>query len=471
MTNNLKIVLSSKLHNIVLLTILLIAIPFTFGVIDVDSSINVSEDSIVQYYGILYNVSQLPFIGRPLSSLNGTKLFATGFGCIGFIIPHTETLDPPFDELFIDKIVFTFNGIKNLTGYSDNDRLFLQYGCGYLKEIKTFVNKSLGLVVQNITFDKCNITVTTNGFLYFTYMDGVVDVPYILDNDTYNWLVEELINRTIGLPMGMCICTAVPVGGNITIELAYAGISADDIEISHEYDYEYVNGSLTLVNRTIYKLHNAYYKFYILFGGIRHAYPIEIGIENDNGSARLKFIKMFLPGLKCGCNETETITTDYGEIISYSISSTCLEELHKNYTFIVNNTYLEWIVEKFRNATGDYNVSLNDIVIADIYYMPTRDYKYYTVVIELYKNKSYSDFTDVVVMRLNKTGPIVETVYTLAGEPSVSDPIWFIMSDILSIHEVEEDTLYIFNYLLYLVPLIVGVSAISFYYIKRRKTT
>ncbi len=281
--------------------------------------------------------------------------------------------------------------------------------------------------VKITEYQKCRVVLVDIGYVNFTYMDGRVSIPYILDNNTLTWLMEYLLNYTKFVFEYGEIYEIFDRAG-INVSLAYVGIAAERLVISYEQEYMVSNNSLTPVNRTYVKPVNPYYKFYVLFNDIRYAYPIKVGLEDWNGSSVLKFIEMFIPPIyyprrletvtlispSNGCSVT--ITTS-----EWIMSSEWINELINKYVFRVDDHYLEEIVQAYRNAIGNSTVSLNDLTIADIYYMPTDDYDMVTPIISLYRNSS--GLHEVVVMRLYKNGPIVISVDIVAGTPSSSDPL------------------------------------------------
>jgi hypothetical protein len=265
--------------------------------------------------------------------------------------------------------------------------------CGKLISSTAYYNSTYDIVMRNMTYTNCSLTMTSIGYIYFKYGDGVVHELYILNDTMLNNTMADLSDAIYYyIPS---IVELDPVG--IDFSILYAGVEGEETIITHKQELELVNGSLVPVNETYIKLVNPYYKFYILFNNIRFAYPVMIGIENVNGKPLLKFLKAFIP------------------LITYNVScSKCI--------FVVNDTYLEEIRGLVENVTGLKNLSAEDIVIGDIYYAPTPDYEFMAPYIEVYVNRSTTCLHELMILRLTNAGPVVEHVLIVTGTPSPSDP-------------------------------------------------
>ncbi len=377
------------------------------------------EERLVLYKGY-YNVKRLPYIGKPLSALKGAKLFMSLLG--GSLFAGTDYNS--YWHPLADRITGLRDFVLEFNGVPSNDTV-LQYGCGQYVGKRVYDNSSNPLLhTQDVFYEKCNVTLVDIGYVYFSYMDGKVHDLYLLPNDTIDWIGEYLANYT-DFMYGFYDFAKVINATSINVSFVYAGIGADRVRISYEQEYMVVNGSLVSVNKTYIKLINPYYKFYILFGNIRYAYPIKFGIENVNGTPKLKFLEMFIPPLSIMPFD---VFYDNGSTTIHEVKVSDPDDVYEvlnkfieHDVFTVNDVYLEMIVDKFREAVNNTNVSLNDIVVADIYYLPTNDYNILTPVIELYVNNT-EGLHSIVYMRLYKYMPVVEQVSIVAGQPSASDP-------------------------------------------------
>jgi len=198
---------------------------------------------------------------------------------------------------------------------------------------------------------------------------------------------------------------------------------------------------------------NPYYKFYLLYNGIRVGYPIKIGYEEQSGHRKLVYLRMLIPNI--GLNKTYTI-------------------------FQINDDYLNKIVELFNNATG-YNVDLNDIVIGDIYYYPTDDLRFLSPILILYANRTNTTFNKIVVMRLYPDSPQIENIVNVLGYGYLAGDDLSIEKNILYVIKTGSHKIYeisprkrgiiyvpIVEYLV-LIAFSVAIVCILIYYIGKKK--
>jgi hypothetical protein len=92
--------------------------------------------------------------------------------------------------------------------------------------------------------------------------------------------------------------------------------------------------------------------------------------------------------------------------------------------------YLYSIVRLYRNATG-LNVSLDDLVIGDIYYYPVENYSYFAPILVVYPNNTNHNITPIAVFQLNSSKPIlIELDYTMGTGYTPTDPESPIVDDL-----------------------------------------
>jgi len=243
-------------------------------------------------------------------------------------------------------------------------------------------------------------------FLNLTCDDGYVNELYLLNKTELNHTLFEL-NICVELFYSL---TNLDLDLNfikhINMDLVYAGIGAERLEVTYITQYVVKNDTSIPEKVPIVRFVNPYYKFYILLNGIRVGYPIQVGYEDQNGRKVLKYLRMFIP--RIGANGTYTI-------------------------FTINYEYLEKITELFNNITG-YNVSMNHIVIGDIYYYPTRDLRYLSPVLVLYANNTdNTSLNKIVVMRLYPDKPVVESVFNVLGQGYSAGDILALENSILHV--------------------------------------
>jgi len=371
-------------------------------------------------------MERFPYIGKPLTYLKGLRLF------------NAELVDPAYYNYYqdlYDPMVNAFLELYNITYRYNCD-------CGRLIYSKTehYVNKSFGLDFYDIKYEKCNMTITNKGYLLLIYGDGYVNNIYILNESDLEYLTEYLgkilINNTA--PLGM---VAVFDEANISVAIAYAGIGAESIETTISYIADNSTTNNTSYDYTV-NLVNPYHKFYILFNDVRVAYPLKIGLDNVSGKPVLKYLEIYIPPISYPFIKTKTIINESETTIIYTApDEEYMKQLINNYTFVIDDYYLQRIVDLFRVATNSTTATADDIIVADIYYLPTKNYSYITPVLELYENNS-SPLHDVVVMRLYRSGPVVESVWVVSGTPSASDPINMLLYHLNTTrekkHEIEE---------------------------------
>ncbi len=356
------------------------------------------------------------YINKPILNLYGTKLFAALLTKPIFSVTRWDSLIEPLGTRLVGLggIVYRFNGI-------DSRDPVLRYGCGRFVKVDGYEDHSNNITIGNITYEYCNILLTSFGYEYFRYLDGNVSMIYPLSNDTIDWIGSYLANYT-RLVFNITGFSVILNDVNISVSIVYTGVGADRISVSYEYEYEVVNNTLTPVNRTYVKLVNPYYKFYLFFGDIRFAYPIKIGIEDVNGTPQLKFIEMFIPPLSI---EPFTVNISKGNITINKINIDIYPDIYYKFiecnVFVIDHEYLNKIAEEFKKAIGISSISMDNIIVADLYYMPSPDYKYLRPVLKLYSNTT-EGLHYVVSMELFKTEPHVISVTVVAGMPSPSDP-------------------------------------------------
>jgi hypothetical protein len=378
----------------------------------------VNSDSI----GETYSYDNLPYIGRPLKDLYNATLFtllreASIADYIGGCCPENP-LATELGRPGIGGLVIKFNGVNT----SDP---VLQFGCGRYIGAEKYVNESIGLIVGNSSYEYCYVVRTNIGYEYFNYMDGRVHNLYILSRRELGWLIGYLANYTL---------YAFKINGfdhllnlaRVNASIVFAGIDPSYNSVLYKPEYKHVDEGIKSTDRIHCGFINPYYKFYIVIGGVRFFYPIRIGFDNVSGSPKIKFIDVYIPPFNAttpfkpiiedGRVELELIDTTL-------IPSSKIDEVFlKNDVIIVDKNYLDLIVGRFRNVTGDENASTNNLIIADIYYAPSKDYRYTAPVIKLYRNTS-SGVYKVVSMQLLKPGPMVEPVAVIAGTlPLPRDP-------------------------------------------------
>ena len=412
------------------------------------------------------NISFLPYIGKPLGNLINVTLFTSLRGRPLFDVREYERIDHPLQSISVGLgiIAARYNRIPS------ND-VVLHYGCGDFVESKLYRNTTLGVVVSVSSYEYCNVTLTSIGYEYFSYMNGKVDTLYVLPDKDIIWLGEYLANYT-RMVLEINYFTLMLNATNSSVSVIYAGVGAEEISISHEYAYRVVNNTLTPINNTYIKLVNPYYKFYVVINGVRFYYPIRIGVDNVNGSAKIKFIDMFIPPFN---GTPVNVSIVDGKPVFKIINTTWMSEPRVIQSYLENNVitidreYLEKIVEAFRKATGNNSVTINDIVVADIYYALTDDYEYIVPVLKLYCNTTHG-FHEVVYMELYKPGPIVKSVVITAGIPSASDPNVLVETLMKEVEEVP-DYKWFTTILSYMILVVMALTAlvIAFYKELREK--
>jgi len=344
--------------------------------------------------------SSLPYIGESLAVFKTRPLylFSNAFANFTSNIIRFRTVGEYFPYI---------EGLSHIIV----NYLPLTDSCGNLTSVERYYNETYDVIILNVTYTYCRLSWTTLGYIYFAYQDGVVHNLYVLNETQLN----NTINHLLKFVYYYYVRTALSPGALNSWGIFYAGVSADEVVREVRQEFLVVNGTLTPVTSEYVRLVNPYYKFYMVFEGVRFAYPIMIGIEDVDGKPVLKFLKLVLPAQTHLAPDAE-----FGWIV-----------IRKEFKVRDNYTYIDLIALKVREILNNTDITENDIIIADIYYDYTPDFRHLYPYLVVYVNAT-EGFKEVIRFRLTPKEPVVDAVYLVAGLPSPSDPSYLLIESMLA---------------------------------------
>ncbi|OYT37225.1 MAG: hypothetical protein B6U89_07680 [Desulfurococcales archaeon ex4484_58] len=238
------------------------------------------------------------------------------------------------------------------------------------------------------------------------------------------------------------------VGGWIRseIKLVYFGTSGRESIIKEETIFEFTNDTLVPTTEYELKLENPYHVFYILVDDIRIGYPFKVGIEKINNKTHTKFIEGIVP---------------LPHILSTSM-------------FNITYEYLGSILNTYRSISGNKNITLEDLIIRDIYYGFVLDRRYIKYIVPILivsaKNSNL-----LLVSYLYEEGPKLFSKIRVSGEYTLSDSeSLFTLEEIIKLSD-ELMSKVRYKQFMGLIKLLIPLSTIVFiviiYYKRRKKST
>ncbi len=328
--------------------------------------------------------------GKPLSSLIGQKIYSFESHALGYreyYVEHPDRISE-LDDFFKLRAVFPFLSFEdlyvNLTKCQEK----------VIAKSVFYDNTSNQLVLALET--TCSYKLNTDlGFFFYRVKGGndTIKRLYVFNNSMVLDILKRINSTLIHMNLWL-------IDSGINVTILYYGISSESLEVIEEQVFKEVNGTyVPSVEREI-KMVNPYHVFYILFDGIRIAFPIIYGVEDDNGVMKLKYIKAFIPFLH-----------DY------------------TWSYTIDQSYLNEIIDLYRNATGDYNATVNNTFIFDIFYYPTKDMYYLKPMLLLYGNNSKA----LIAIWLDKEPKLASITYLMGFAKPNSLEYWFPYEELFTI--------------------------------------
>ncbi len=335
------------------------------------------DDNVV-FYGDVTSVLiyKFKYLNNTLRSLLGTKLLVlyTGFVYHGTCGLYDTWLNIRPSIIDVVPSILSFiegKAIDKILG-SETSKLLMDKYTGSC------------ILLTNYTVLNASYITLDIGYIYYRRGNGYVNVLGSIPNKTIGKIIDSFESDwNFYIPL--------------KVKVVYAGIDAEEKEYVTRQEYiQLPNGTIIKKKpEKIVKLKNPYYKFYMLINGIRIRYPIKIGVEDQDGKNVVKFIELFLPVI------------DLSRPNRYTV-------------FKIDQKYIDEIVEAVKNAVKDTintsKVTVDNLIIKDIYYVATDNFTRFTPLVHLYIRGTNT----VVTLLLYPDHVETLTTYVVGGVNSLS---------------------------------------------------
>ena len=216
-------------------------------------------------------------------------------------------------------------------------------------------------------------------------------------------------------------------------DLVYAG-SEGDIKVVEISEWIYPNDTTKTGGKTVHYT-NPYDKYYIVLDGIRIGYPIKIrGVDKNEVIGRLPIIQ-------------------YLEIV--------LPKIKSSYKIKLDYSMIEEITSIYNKAFND-DAEPGDLIIADIYYLFSKDGSRLLPTIKLYKEGT----GNVVWIQLYEDRVELLSAATYASSNIGEDDQSINIEKLLSTSDINSNNPFTYNdilmYIVMSIPLLLGIGLVAY---------